>query len=211
MGDFPRKADGRRLFSVQFKRETVGRITSGERTLAELSRELEIAPAVLRNWMRLVDRGGTTAVAAGEEVVPASRVRKLEQQVKQLQRLVGKQAMTIEILEAARDLVKKKSTLVQRIRSVTGRPMAAVCRTLRVAGSTAYLSSRPRAGRFYRRAEDTEVLYQILAVTRERASYGVRRTWALVNRDRGGRPGGSVSPPPEPVRIFLEARGRDID
>ncbi len=40
MGDFPRKADGRRIFSVEFKRETVDRITSGERTLAELSREL---------------------------------------------------------------------------------------------------------------------------------------------------------------------------
>jgi transposase len=111
MGDFPRKADGRRIFSVEFKRETANRVTSGEKTLAELSRELEVAPAVLRNWMRLVERGGTTAVAAGEEVVPISRVRELEQQVKQLQRLVGKQAMTIEILEAARDLVKKSPHL----------------------------------------------------------------------------------------------------
>ncbi len=111
MGDFPRKADGRRIFSVEFKRETANRVTSGEKTLAELSRELEVAPAVLRNWMRLVERGGTTAVATGEEVVPISRVRELEQQVKQLQRLVGKQAMTIEILEAARDLVKKSPHL----------------------------------------------------------------------------------------------------
>ena len=101
MVEFPRKADGRRAFSVAFKRETVARITSGEKTLAELSRELGISPSVVRNWIRLVERGGTTAVAAGEDVVPASRVRELEQQVKELQRLVGKQAMTIEILEAA--------------------------------------------------------------------------------------------------------------
>jgi len=107
MGEFPRRSDGRRVFSAEFKRETVGRISSGEKTMAEVSRELEVAPAVLRNWMRLVERGGTTAVAAGEDVVPASRVRELEQQVKQLQRLVGKQAMTIEILEAAREIVKK--------------------------------------------------------------------------------------------------------
>ena len=111
MAEFQRKADGRRVFTVDFKRETVARIVSGEKTLAELSRELGIAPSVLRNWMRLVDRGGTTAVAAGEDVVPASRVRELEQQVKQLQRLVGKQAMTIEILEAARDIVKKSPHL----------------------------------------------------------------------------------------------------
>jgi len=35
----------------------------------------------------------------------------LEQQVKELQRLVGKQAMTIEILEAAREVVKKSPHL----------------------------------------------------------------------------------------------------
>jgi transposase len=114
MGDFPRRSDGRRVFSADFKRETVGRISSGEKTLAELSRELELAPAVLRNWMKLVERGGTTAVAAGEDVVPASRVRELEQQIKQLQRLVGKQAMAIEILEAARDVVKKSPHLFRK-------------------------------------------------------------------------------------------------
>jgi transposase-like protein len=90
MVEFPRKADGRRVLSMAFKRETVGRITSGEETLAEVSRELGILPSVLRNWMRLVKRGGTTAVASDEDVVPASRVRELEQQVKELQRLVGK-------------------------------------------------------------------------------------------------------------------------
>jgi hypothetical protein len=67
---------------------------------------------------------------------------------------------------------------------VTGRPMAAVCRALHVSRATAYLRSRLRKGRFYRRSEDTEVLYQILAVTKSRASYGYRRTHALVNRER---------------------------
>jgi transposase len=111
MGEFKRKSDGRRIFTSDFKRATVARITSGEKTLAELSRELEIAPAVLRNWMRLADRGSRTAVDAGEEVVPISRVRELEKQVKELQRLVGKQTMTIEILEAAQEIVKKSPHL----------------------------------------------------------------------------------------------------
>jgi transposase len=110
MGEFKRKSDGRRIFTSDFKRSTVERIRSGTTTLAEVSRELEIAPAVLRNWMRLVERGGKTAVEAGEEVVALSRVRELEKQVRELQRLVGKQAMTIEILEAAREIVKKVHT-----------------------------------------------------------------------------------------------------
>jgi putative transposase len=53
-----------------------------------------------------------------------------------------------------------------------------------VARATAYLRPRLRKGRFYRRTEDTEVLYQILSVTKSRASYGYRRTHALVNRER---------------------------
>ena len=60
MDGFKRKADGRRIFSVEFKRQVVGQIHSGEKTMAELSREFEVQPAVLRNWMALVDRGGTT-------------------------------------------------------------------------------------------------------------------------------------------------------
>jgi transposase len=61
--------------------------------------------------MRLIERGGQAAVDAGEDVVPLSRVRELEKQVKDLQRLVGKQAMTIEILEAARDVVRRSPHL----------------------------------------------------------------------------------------------------
>jgi hypothetical protein len=38
-------------------------------------------------------------------------MRELEKQVRDLQRLVGKQAMTIEILEAAREVVKKSPLL----------------------------------------------------------------------------------------------------
>jgi putative transposase len=74
---------------------------------------------------------------------------------------------------------------------VTGHPTAAVCRALRVARATAYLRPRARVGHFYRRAEDREVLLQIMTVVRERASYGVRRTHVLVNRQRrlsGERP-----------------------
>ena len=111
MGDFARKADGRRVFTAEFKRTTVERIRSGETTLATFARELDIQPAIIRRWIKLDEGGSTAAVQAGEEVVPISRLRELEKQVRDLQRLVGKQAMTIEILEAAREVVKKSPHL----------------------------------------------------------------------------------------------------
>src|SRR5216684_3720276 len=75
MGNHPRKAAGRRVLSAEFKRTTVQRVLTGEKTVVELSRELDIAPSVVRTWARRSEAGATTAVAANEDVVPASPLR----------------------------------------------------------------------------------------------------------------------------------------
>jgi transposase-like protein len=49
MGEHRPKADGRRVFSTDFKRAAVQRIVTGEKTVAELSRALDIAPSVIRS------------------------------------------------------------------------------------------------------------------------------------------------------------------
>ncbi|EUL86333.1 transposase insC for insertion element IS2D [Enterobacter kobei] len=45
--------------------------------------------------------GSLTAVAAGEDVVPASELTAALQQVRELQRLLGKKTMEVEILKEA--------------------------------------------------------------------------------------------------------------
>ena len=40
MSGFPRKSDGRRVFTVEFKRGVVQQLLKGERTLAEVSRQM---------------------------------------------------------------------------------------------------------------------------------------------------------------------------
>jgi transposase-like protein len=49
MGEFPRKSDGRRFFTVEFKRGVVQQLLKGEKTLAEISRELDIQPRRTRS------------------------------------------------------------------------------------------------------------------------------------------------------------------
>jgi transposase len=111
MGAVPRKSDGRRVFSTEFKRTAVQRILTGEKTVAELSRELDIAPSVIRNWKRFAEAGATTAVQASEDVVPASHLREAYAKIRELERLLGKKQMEIEILQAAQDVVKKSTWL----------------------------------------------------------------------------------------------------
>lgn len=64
---------------------------------------------------------------------------------------------------------------------MTGRPMTAICRTLRIGRATAYRTGGVRATR-YRRREDAAVHAQLKAVLRDRGSYGYRRATVLVNR-----------------------------
>lgn len=111
MGEFPRKADGRRVFTPEFKRGVVQQILKGEKTLAELSRELDIYPTVLRSWKRHYEAGASTAVAANEDVVPASALREAHHRIRELERLLGKKQMEVEILQAAQEVVKKSPWL----------------------------------------------------------------------------------------------------
>jgi len=103
-----RKADGRRIFTAQFKQEQLARLSRQELTPAELARELAVSPQLIRQWQRLSTAGSTAAVTANEAVVPLSALRVAEQRIRELERALGKKVMEIEILQAARDEVKKR-------------------------------------------------------------------------------------------------------
>ena len=103
-----RKADGRRIFTAQFKQEQVARLSRQEVSPAELARELSVSPQLLRQWQRLSSEGSTAAVTANAAVVPLSDLRVAQARIKELERALGKKVMEIEILQAARDEVKKR-------------------------------------------------------------------------------------------------------
>jgi transposase len=101
MATIARKADGRRIFTDEFKRKQLGHVWRGEMTLAELSRKLGIARSLLQRWKRLLPEGHETAGAAvaGVRVAPAVAMR-AEEYIRELQLLVGKQAIELELLRS---------------------------------------------------------------------------------------------------------------
>src|SRR6266851_6126193 len=82
------------------ERGVVQQILKGEKTLAEVSRELDIQPTVIRQWKRRVETGAATAAAADEDVVPASLLRAAQARIKELERSLGRKQMEVEILQA---------------------------------------------------------------------------------------------------------------
>jgi transposase len=103
-----RGSDGRRYCTADVKQEQLARVAKQELTLAELARELSISPSVVRRWQHVSATGSAAAVGAAEDVVPASELRVAQQRIKDLERARGKKAMEIEMLQAARDEVKKR-------------------------------------------------------------------------------------------------------
>jgi transposase-like protein len=145
MGEHRRKADGRRVFSTEFKRKTVQRIVTGEKTVAELSRELDIAPSVIRNWKRFAEAGATTAVQASEDVVPrVSCGRRTPRSANSSGRWAARQWKSRSCAQPRRSL--KKPVVAQRVRAVTRWPLTVICQVLRIARRTAYTGMSSRGG-----------------------------------------------------------------
>lgn len=97
-----RSAEGRWPAGVQHgvQAQAVQRILSGEKTVAELSRELDMYPSVIRTWKRFAEAGATTAVQASEDVVPTSQLREANAKIRELERALGRKTMEVEILRA---------------------------------------------------------------------------------------------------------------
>jgi transposase-like protein len=108
MESFKRGSDGRRRFSSEFRKQVVQRVGRQEQSVAEISRELGVTPSLIYRWVRLSEGGSDAAVGANEAVVPASELRLAQQRIKELERALGRKTMEVEILQAARDEIKKK-------------------------------------------------------------------------------------------------------
>ena len=70
-------------------------------TVSLVARRRGVAPNQLFTWRRLVAQGSLTAAGSGEEVVPASDYRALQNQIRELHRLLGKKTLEAEILKEA--------------------------------------------------------------------------------------------------------------
>ena len=79
-------------------------------TVSAVARLHGVSPSLLFQWRRRMAEGGHEAVRADEEVVPVSRVRELENRIRELERLLGRKTMETEILREALEQGKRALT-----------------------------------------------------------------------------------------------------
>lgn len=86
-----------------------------------VARRHGVAPNQLFTWRRLAAQGALTAAGAEEEVVPASDYRALQNQIRELHRLLGKKTLEAEILKEALEVAAgPKKGLLRLLSSTVG-------------------------------------------------------------------------------------------
>ncbi|WP_171556024.1 IS3-like element IS2 family transposase [Shigella sonnei] len=155
-------------------------------TVSLVARQHGVAASQLFLWRKQYQEGSLTAVAAGEQVVPASELAAAMKQIKELQRLLGKKTMENELLKEAVEYGRGKKVDSARALIARGWGVSLVSRCLR--GSRAQLHVILRRtddwmdGRHSHHTDDTDVLLRIHHVIGELPTYGYRRVWALLRR-----------------------------
>ncbi|WP_164544913.1 IS3 family transposase [Escherichia coli] len=155
-------------------------------TVSLVARQHGVAASQLFLWRKQYQEGSLTAVAAGEQVVPASELAAAMKQIKELQRLLGKKTMENELLKEAVEYGRGKKVDSARALIARGWGVSLVSRCLRVSRAQLHVILRRtddwKDGRRSRHSDDTDVLLRIHYVIGELPTYGYRRVWALLRR-----------------------------
>ncbi|UTV39252.1 IS3 family transposase (plasmid) [Ensifer adhaerens] len=177
----------RRRWTTERKLQIIEESYAPGETVSSAARRHGVAPNLLYRWRRLLSEGGAVAVDSDEPVIGNSEVKKLEDRVRELERILGRKTLENEILREALSKAQFKKTDIAADIVAEGRfPMKAVAEALHVSRSN--LSerlkgkSKPRGP--YLKADDAELLPAIRKLVDARPTYGYRRIAALLNRQR---------------------------
>jgi len=101
----------RRRFSTELKLAVVAETMQPGMSGSYVARRHGLSPSLIFRWRQLMSEGGKEAVRADDEVV-ASEVRRLEDRVRELERLLGRKTMEVELLKEALDLARAKKPML---------------------------------------------------------------------------------------------------
>ncbi len=103
----------RRRYSAEQKLALVDETMQAGMTVSAVARLHGVSPSLLFNWRRLMMQGGQVAIKADDVVVAASHARELELRVRELERLLGRKTLEVEVLKEALTAARGKKPVWQ--------------------------------------------------------------------------------------------------
>jgi len=103
----------RRRWTPEEKRALLEEAEHPGSSVSAVARKYGVNPNQLFHWRKLMREGALVAVGADDHVVPASEVKQLKVQIRELERLLGKKTMEAEILRDAIRIAREKKLLLR--------------------------------------------------------------------------------------------------
>jgi transposase len=103
----------RRRRSVEEKLAIVRETFEPGASVSGVARRHQVNANQVFAWRKLYQDGSLSAVSAGEQVVPASDLVEAMKQIRELQRLLGKKTMEVEILREAVEYGQAKKLIAR--------------------------------------------------------------------------------------------------
>jgi len=96
----------RRRFPTDLKLAIVAETMQPGMSISYVARQHGLSPSLVFRWRRLMSQGGKEAVRADDEVVAASEVRRLEERMRELERLLGRKQLELDFFKRAFEQVR---------------------------------------------------------------------------------------------------------
>lgn len=101
----------RRRFNTQEKIAIVNESLQPGNSCSATARRHGLHPSQLYMWRKFMNDGQIEAVSSEERVVPESELKALKKRIQELERVLGKQTLTVEILKEAVRLGREKKLI----------------------------------------------------------------------------------------------------
>jgi transposase len=101
----------RRRFSAEEKRRLLDEAEKPGESVSTVARRYNLSPSMMFAWRKSMEAGAATGLQAEEPLVPASEVKQLKAQIRELERLLGRKTQEAEILKEAVEIIRKKKLL----------------------------------------------------------------------------------------------------
>lgn len=105
----------RRRWTTERKLQIIEESYAEGDTVSSAARRHGVAPNLLYRWRRLLNEGGAVAVDSDEPVIGNSEVKKLEDRVRELERILGRKTLENEILREALSKAQSKKPISRPI------------------------------------------------------------------------------------------------
>lgn len=96
----PKQGGRRRRFTTEQKQSLLDEANRPGSRLSGLARPYRIPQALTFRWRQLQHEGTLVCLDADERIVAATEVKQLRTRVRELERLLGKKTMEVEIIHA---------------------------------------------------------------------------------------------------------------